>query len=229
MSNTGLQLHVIKLYIPWGLHHIVWPATLLGTSFGNSFSTLILLVPAGPTGHHCQNPVHSWASPVWSGKPYSPTAFWQRHCIISSIFVSVGCNTSWLYACCYWAVPDKKCVISANAMYLFVSIAVSACCTRLLSDVIVRCHIALLFCRSLSRRPTSTARGSSYQTSQRRLLSRRRGLSQSHPKTHVAVLQAMSMAFKAFQACPDLAEAADVRKCSNSLICQRIRAAMGGD
>lgn len=158
-------------------------------------------------------------------------AFWQRHCIISSIFVPVGRYRSLLYVCCYWTLPDKSCVTSTNAMYLFVSIAVNACCRRLLSDVIVMCHIALLFCRSLSRRRTSTARGSSYQTSQRRLLSRRRELYQSHPRTHVAVLQAMSMAFKAFQACPDLAEAADVRKCFNSVICQRIRrrAAMGGD
>ena len=51
------------------------------------------------------------------------------------------------------------------------------------------------------------------------------------PKDPCGCVTGNEYGIQGFSVCPDLAEAADVRKCSNSLICQRIRrrAAMGGD
>ncbi len=37
ISNAGLYVHVIKLYIRRGMHSIVGPATLLGIIFGIIF------------------------------------------------------------------------------------------------------------------------------------------------------------------------------------------------
>lgn len=55
-------------------------------------------------------------------------------------------------------------------------------------------------CRNLSRRHTSTRRESLWMTDQRRLLSRRSALSQSHQPTHALVWLAMSTVL---EACPD--------------------------